>query len=90
MIFDKALGEQFDKLISRPLRQVDSIESGPSTFIVVVDTLDEYKKERDIKVIIDLWSELVHSTTVRLRLFLTSRPDLPIQLGFKSISTAIH
>ena len=90
MIFDKALGEQFDKLIYRPLRQVNTVADGCRTFIVVVDALDECEKERDIKVIIDLWSRLVHSTTVRLKLFLTSRPDLPVQLGFRNISTAIY
>lgn len=90
LIFDKALGEQFDKLIYQPLRQVDTVANSCSTFIVVVDALDECEKERDIKAIIDLWSLLVHSPTVRLKLFLTSRPDLPLQLGFKNISTAIH
>ena len=43
-----------------------------------------------MKVIIDLWSRLAHLTTVRLKLFLTSRPELPIQLGFRNISTAVH
>ena len=90
LIFDKALGEQFEKLIYQPLRQVDTIANGCSIFIVVVDALDECEKERDIKAIIDLWSLLAHSTTVRLKLFLTSRPELPVQLGFKNISTAIH
>lgn len=90
LIFDKALGEQFDKLIYQPLRQVDTVANGCSTFIVVVDALDECENERDIKAIIDLWSRLVRFTTVRLKLFLTSRPDLPVQLGFKTISAAIH
>ena len=90
LIFDKALGEQFDKLIYQPLRQVDSDANGYSTFIVVVDALDECGKERDIKAIIGLWSRLAYSTPMRLKLFLTSRPELSIRLGFKSISTAIH
>ena len=90
LIFDKALGEQFDKLIYQPLRQEKFITNGSSTFIVVVDALDECEKEQDVKVIIDLWSGLAHLTTVRLKLFLTSRPELPIQLGFKEISTAVH
>ena len=90
LIFDKALGEQFDKLIYQPLQQIDAIVDGCSTFIVVVDALDECEKERDIKAVIDLWSRLVHVATVRLKLFITSRPDLPVQLGFKNISTAIH
>ena len=87
-ICDKALGEQFDKLIYQPLRQVQITANGPSTFIVVVDALDECENERDVKAIIDLWSRLAPLTTVRLKLFLTSRPELPIQLGFKTISTA--
>ena len=90
LIFDKALGEQFDKLIYQPLRQVKLVANGPSTFIVVVDALDECEKEKDVKVIIDLWSRLAHLTTVRLKLLLTSRPELPIQLGFREISTAIY
>ena len=90
LIFDKALGEQFDKLIYQPLHHVKLITSGTLTFTVVVDALDECEKERDVKAIIDLWSRLAYLTTIRLKLFLTSRPDLPIQLGFKEISTAIH
>ena len=90
LIFDKALGEQFDKLIYQPLRQVKFIANDSSTFIVIVDALDECEKERDVKAIIDLWSRLAHLTTVRLKLFLTSRPELPIQLGFRNISTAVH
>lgn len=90
LIFDKALSEQFDKLIYQPLRQVKFIANGFSIFIVVVDVLDECEKERDVKAIIDLWSRLAHLITVRLKLLLTSRPELSIQLGFKEISTAVH
>ncbi|KAL8626047.1 hypothetical protein Q9189_008272, partial [Teloschistes chrysophthalmus] len=89
-IFDKALGEQFDKLIYQPLHEVALTTAGSPTFIVVVDALDECEKEKDVKAIIDLWSRLAHLTTVRLKLFLTSRPELPIQLGFKSISATVH
>ena len=64
--------------------------SNSPNLVVVVDALDECEKERDIKTIIDLWSRLPDITPVRLRLFLTSRPDLPIQLGFRSISAAAH
>jgi hypothetical protein len=85
-IFDKALGEQFDKLIYQPLRKVNVTPRGCSTMIVVVDALDECENERGIKTIINLWSRLPHITTIKLRLFLTSRPDLPIRLGFKNIS----
>lgn len=57
---------------------------------MVVDALNECEKERNVKAIIDLWPQLAHLTIVRLKLFLTSRPKLPIQLGFRDISAAVH
>ena len=90
LIFDKGLGEQFNKLIYQPLCQMKFIANASSTFIIIVDALDECEREQDVKVIIDLWSQLAHLTTVRLKLFLTSRPELPIQLRFRNISTAVH
>jgi hypothetical protein len=89
-IFDKSLGEQFDKLIYRPLQKVSITPSGCPTLVLVVDALDECEKEGDIKAILDLWSQLPQITTIRLKLFLTSRPDLPIQLGFKKMSLDAH
>ncbi|KIX05609.1 uncharacterized protein Z518_03581 [Rhinocladiella mackenziei CBS 650.93] len=84
-IFDKALGEQFDKLIYHPLQKVNLNTGGCSIFIVVVDALDECEKARDIKAIIDLWSRLPYITTIHLRLFITSRPDVPILQGIKTV-----
>src|SRR5271156_2170784 len=40
-IFDKALGEQFDKLLFQPLQKVSMTPSGYPTLVVVVDALDE-------------------------------------------------
>ena len=89
-IFDKSLGEQFDKLIYQPLQKLNLTTSGCPTLIVVVDALDECEKERDIKAILDLWPRLSQIKTIRLRLFLTSRPDLPILLEFKKMSVDAH
>lgn len=88
-IFDKALGEQFDKLIYQPLQKVTN-PGGYPTFILVVDALDECEQDRDIRAILDLWSRLPQITTIQLKLFLTSRPDLPIRLGFKNMSIDTH
>lgn len=89
-IFDKALGEQFDKLIYQPLQKVDLTLYSCPTLVVVVDALDECEKERDVKAILDLWSQLPQITTIRLKLFLTSRPDFPILQGFKNMSVDTH
>ncbi|KAI4086596.1 MAG: hypothetical protein LQ339_009019 [Xanthoria mediterranea] len=90
LLCDKSLGEQFDKLIYAPLKQLNLTRNFSSIFVVVVDALDECGKEEDIKAILQLWSRLSKITTVNIRLFLTSRPELPIRLGFKDMSTDIH
>ncbi|KIW16082.1 hypothetical protein PV08_06133 [Exophiala spinifera] len=88
LVFDKALGEQFDKLIYQPLCNVSP--GGCPILVLVVDALDECEKEGDIKIILDLCSRLSQISTIRLKLFLTSRPDLPVRLGFKSMSVETY
>ncbi|KAJ9654752.1 hypothetical protein H2198_006270 [Neophaeococcomyces mojaviensis] len=84
-ICSKSLGEQFNKLVREPL-----LQSGCSqrrlTYVVVIDALDECEREADIRIVLQLWSSLPQITNVDLRLFLTSRPELPIRLGFKKMS----
>ena len=89
-ISDKALGEQFDKLIFQPLQKVGITPSACPTLVVVVDALDECEKNSDIEVILDLWSQLPQITTTRLKLFLTSRPDVPFLRKFKKMSVNAH
>jgi hypothetical protein len=84
-IYHKALGEQFDKLIYRPLQKVETTLGTCRILVVAVDILDKCENERDIDTLLDLWSRLPQITSVRLKLFLTSRPELPIRLKFNSI-----
>lgn len=59
-------------------------------YVIVLDALDEYKTD-EINIVLRLWSEVPRPTNIRLRLFVTSRPDLPVQLGFKkNISSDSH
>ena len=78
-ICNKSLAEQFNKLISEPLQQLRS-ETSHSTYVVVVDALDECDNEADIRTVLQLWSSLPITPYARLRLFLTSRPDLVIPI----------
>ncbi|KAG9227960.1 hypothetical protein BJ875DRAFT_490520 [Amylocarpus encephaloides] len=87
----QSLGEQFKKLLDEPLQKINITNGGCLTLILVIDALDECEtknktRKSDIEVILSLWSQLSQLKTVRLKLFLTSRPDLPIQLGFKDMS----
>jgi hypothetical protein len=76
----KSLKEQFDRLLLQPLQSLNS--SNSSTTIIVIDALDECEG-RDIPVILDLLPQLQKSKVLRVRIFLTSRPELPVRLGFK-------
>ncbi|KAJ4855762.1 WD domain, g-beta repeat domain-containing protein [Trichoderma breve] len=82
-ISDKTKSEQFEKLILEPL---DKCEDQQSTIVsIVIDALDECDLEEDVRLMVLLLARAMDVTSVRLRFFITSRPELPIRLGFKSI-----
>jgi hypothetical protein len=58
--------------------------------VIIVDALDECDSEDDIRMILQLLTEARTLKTVRLRVFLTSRPEIPIRHGFCHISEAGH
>ncbi|KAI9834042.1 MAG: hypothetical protein M1819_003327 [Sarea resinae] len=84
-ISEKSLKEQFQKLILRPLSKMQNVASQASRLVIVVDALDECDREEDVRTILLLLSQLRDVTSVCLRVFMTSRPELPIRLGFKNI-----
>lgn len=84
-INEKSPKDQFDKLIAGPINKLPK-HSQLSTVVIVIDALDECDAP-DIRTIIDLLSQAKeHFTSIRLKSFVTSRPELPIRLGFKDIS----
>ncbi|PWI65057.1 hypothetical protein PCL_07469 [Purpureocillium lilacinum] len=80
-ILRKAAHEQFDKLVWQPLSMIASDSSSPIP-VVVLDALDECEDEEDIKLMFRLLSRAAKGQSARLKVFLTSRPELPIRLGF--------
>ncbi|KAK2002306.1 WD40 repeat-like protein [Colletotrichum falcatum] len=83
-IHTKFLREQFKRLIFEPLLKVQGDYSGGSV-VIVVDALDECEQDNDIKVIINLFSSGKSLKSPRLKVLLTSRPELPIRLGFSAV-----
>ncbi|RYP03189.1 hypothetical protein DL765_010574 [Monosporascus sp. GIB2] len=81
----KALGEQFEKLILNPLGKLKSDTGDLKKIVLVIDALDECERDNDIRAIIHLLSQAKTLRSVRLRAFVTSRPELPIRLGFSNI-----
>ena len=88
-ISEKMLGEQFEKLLFDPLIGIEQGEER-MTRVIVIDALDECDSEddKDIRVILRLLPQVQKSTSVQLRFLLTSRPELPIRLGFTEIMDA--
>lgn len=83
-INSKALKEQFEKLVLEPLGKLTGDPDKLKPVVVVVDALDECE-ERDIRVIVNVLSQAKSQTLVKLRIFVTSRPELTIRLGFGDI-----
>lgn len=83
-ISDRVLREQFERLILKPLLAIDQ---GPAaTMLIVVDALDECDKEDDIQIILQLLPQVQKSSSMQLRFLVTSRPELPIRLGFMDVA----
>ncbi|KAL3428820.1 hypothetical protein BDV09DRAFT_203834 [Aspergillus tetrazonus] len=78
-ISTKALSQQFEKLLLQPLSKGKQCQT---ISVVVLDALDECKED-DIEVLLRYLPQLQNSKSIRLRIFLTSRPELPIRRGFK-------
>jgi hypothetical protein len=88
-ISEKALKEQFEKLILKPLFGIQRVSS-QLRLVIVIDALDECEREEDIKTILLLLSQLWDVASICLRIFITSRPELPIRLGFKNMEGSIY
>lgn len=80
----KALSEQYNTLLSKPLQKL-RVSQGHPIYIIIVDALDECEDDDDIFILLQLLRNLVQSDTLQIRVFLTSRPELSVRLGFAQI-----
>jgi hypothetical protein len=86
-IASQSLRDQWQHLVLRPLSKLHESES----YIVVVDALDECNNGHDVRIIVQLLAEARPLLTgARLRVFLTSRPEVPIRHGFRQIAETEH
>jgi len=86
-IFKQGPREQWNQLILNPLKNAptQSIQ-----LVVVIDALDECDSMQDIQLILLLLEEAKDLATVRIKIFLTSRPDIPIFDGFRQLSSEAY
>ena len=82
-IHDKNLEVQWERLILRPLAHIKGVAR--NAFVVVIDALDECADEADVQEILRLLSQANDLPTARLKVFVTSRPELTIREGFRDM-----
>jgi len=89
-----SLRDQWEQLILQPLSMLKG-DPCPPPLVLVVDALDECDgDERDddrvVQEILQLFTEAKSLGGVRLRVFVTSRPETPIRHGFSNIPEIVH
>jgi hypothetical protein len=85
-IVSQSLRDQWHHLVLGPLSKLE----GPSSYVLIVDALDECDNEDDIRIIVQLLAEARLLMRVRLRVLITSRPEVPIRHGFSQVPYAEH
>jgi NACHT domain len=80
----QGLHNQWKELIVGPLLRLGSSQS---YFVFVIDALDECEHEDDVRLILQLF---VQAKDLHLRVFLTSREETAIRLGFRDMPEIIH
>jgi hypothetical protein len=80
-ISGKSMKEQFTKLLLEPLLSLD--ENEPTTIVFVIDALDECDNKDDIQTILQLLPDMQKCKSSRIRILVTSRPELPIRPVFE-------
>ena len=89
-IASQSLRDQWQHLVLGPLSKLHEPGSQLGPYVVVVDALDECDNDDNVQIIVRLLAEARSLERVRLRVFLTSRPVVPIRHGFGQITDAEH
>jgi hypothetical protein len=87
-IANRSLRDQWELLILGPLSKLDG-KSCRTSYVLVVDALDECDDD-NVRIILQLLAEARSLKRVRLRVFLTSRPEVPIRHGFCQLPETEH
>ena len=96
-IVNGGLAEQWEHLLLNPLKdwEHELFQHNPETFkpqtlVLVIDALDECDDENKIRLLVRLLAKSKELQKIRVRVFITSRPEQPIRLGFKNIDGDAH
>jgi hypothetical protein len=86
-VTSQSLRDQWQQLVLRPLSKLDG-DNHRYSYVLVIDALDECDGDNDIRILLQLLAEARSLRNIRLRIFLTSRPDMDL-FEFQRWSTRI-
>jgi hypothetical protein len=86
-IATRFLRDQWQLLVLDPISKLDD-KTCQTSYVLVVDALDECDDDNSIRIILELLAEARSLKRVRLRVFLTSRPEVPIRHSFYQLPEA--
>jgi hypothetical protein len=88
-IADQGLRNQWRQIVFQPLSM---LEPGALRIplVLVIDALDECNDDNHIRAILRLLADAKDLENVQLRIFVTSRPETPIRLGFRNMPGILH
>ncbi|MCJ1422935.1 hypothetical protein MMC29_000815 [Sticta canariensis] len=89
-VIRQSMRDQWTQLIYKPLSRLEGGSQSPLIIVFVFDALDECGPQDDVRKLIQLLAETKHLVAVQFRALVTSRPEIPIQLGFRAISGKLH
>ncbi|TGZ83504.1 hypothetical protein EX30DRAFT_368854 [Ascodesmis nigricans] len=87
-ISEKTWEIQWRHLITGPLTSLDKKKL--EGFVVIIDALDECENNDDIQSILGVLAQANELHTIRLKIFVTSRPETPIRKGFGDMAMKIY
>ena len=87
-IANLSLRDQWRHLVFRPMSRLEG-SSSLSSYLLIVDALDECDNEDHIRMILQLLAE-ARLLKIRLRVLITSRPEVPIRYSFCQIPNVEH
>jgi hypothetical protein len=88
-IASQTLQEQWNQLVFWPLSKLKS-GSTQSSLVLVVDALDECEEDEHVRLILRLLAGAQCLESKRVRIFVTSGPEIPIRFGFGSMPEILH
>ena len=88
-IANKILHDQWKQLVVEPMSKLET-KLVRKSLVLVIDALDECDKQGDIRRVLQLLANVGALQTVRLRVLITSRPEIDIRNGFSRILQGVY